>query len=61
MLQYATAEARRRGEWREHLESAVRPSAHAHLPNRPLTLTWRTITRRLQMELRRWAWVRHAR
>ena len=32
MLQYVTAEARRRGEWRERLESAVRPSAHAHLP-----------------------------
>ena len=32
MLQYVTAEARRRGEWRERLEPAVRPSAHAHLP-----------------------------
>jgi hypothetical protein len=72
MLQYVTAETRRRGEWRERLESAVRPSAHAHLPtpvcprpsahaqspSRPLTLTWPTINRRLQMELRRRAWVR---
>ena len=35
-----------------------RPSAHAQSPSRPLTRTWRTINRRLQMELRRRAWVR---